>query len=1170
MMTSNWINSLAADWGRFMLAGLVDSALVLAVAGTIWWLIRRRASAQLGYWLFLLVLLRLVVPVQLPVPAWAAAWTPKHLVSRTASRALPSAPPIVPQGIPAMSPSDAWAPQPPMRPVRPARPEAEPADPMSQTSTRDLLSGAASDATGAGPSGARSDPLTPLSILMIGWASIVGLGLLYFARSQWYVFRLVRGAMPLDPDLLDVDLRQLCTLAGLRRPIEILVSRTLASPAVCGVLRPRLLVPPGTLELAPQQMTWVLLHELAHVRRGDIRTVLFQKFVQIIYFFSPPVWLANWAIDQLREYACDDAALLTSGASRRDCGEGFLKVVLQASRDPDLATTPVEFLSRSGFIRRRLVRILDNNRTLQTRLSVRAVVLLLVVGVLTIPSVRASSRTGGTASTMAGSQLQASEETISVSTPRVAATNLVFQAFPPEFADYYTTQRLPLHLSEPLAFCRSQKPLRFEALANCHFQALLDESGGTGSGYDTLYINLNNDGDFANSPVHKAAPTCRRTGLEGGPLVGYFDNVYVTKDPAQGEGAHVQILVERDDSSGLPPPFIMNLIPARWAVGSVQVNGRTIPAAMFDGTMNDRLTNRRGAGMPHVNRMSPGNDAGALRGDFIVLGLDGESQLVPGDPNGWPGEGGSARMLCTQYVVLDSGIHEVQAEQNEQGVRLELTPAHVPTGIIDLGQVPAVGRLAMFGKQTCVLVSGHLRRIEVPEDMYYIPAMGAFVLLVPAGGTVALVPPTGWDAATAASFHPSSDRDQILRNQVTSNDLSTGHRSPPAVPKAPPAAGMVASRRLDLQVIASVTRQPIIGAAIDVRTCTAAGCLEAGLGSRTFKTDSSGRCTIPLPPGNLVYVGLLAKVDGCVPSRIAWRYDSMPGQYTWIVEPASSVGGIVRNASGQPIVDAKVTLCAADTRVSPGARPALEDVPVYTDKQGRWRCDTAPAGSRRMIARIEHPDYVTDTEAVELPLEPLRQMAAIVTMQPGVSLTGQVVDYRGKPVEDAMVRYGPNWRPTQILKTGGEGRFRINGIKAGLLPVMVQADGLALCLEHITVGPDRSPVVIRLEPGHTIRGRVIDTDGNPVSLADVVLNSWQGNSSLWWTTKTDAQGRFCWNGAPSDGASFDIAREGYSPVSDRWLAADRDEQVITLLTPLESAGRAIGSMLGADGGSSGR
>ncbi len=111
--------------------------------------------------------------------------------------------------------------------------------------------------------------LTLLSLLMLGWAAIVTSLLLYFAWAQWRARRIIRAAIPVDPDLLEVDLEPLWKAAGLRRPIDILASGAVASPAVCGVLRSRLILPPDILDLTPSQMTWVLLHELARRAAGE-------------------------------------------------------------------------------------------------------------------------------------------------------------------------------------------------------------------------------------------------------------------------------------------------------------------------------------------------------------------------------------------------------------------------------------------------------------------------------------------------------------------------------------------------------------------------------------------------------------------------------------------------------------------------------------------------------------------------------------------------------------------------------------------------------------------------------------------------------------------------------------------------------------------------------------
>ena len=102
-------------------------------------------------------------------------------------------------------------------------------------------------------------------------------------------------------------------------------------------------------------MSWVLLHELAHIRRLDLWVVVVQRVVQAVFFFHPAVHVANWIIDQLREYACDDAALVASQSSRRDCGEGFLVIVGRHVERPVPLSPSLGLFESQTLIRRRLV-----------------------------------------------------------------------------------------------------------------------------------------------------------------------------------------------------------------------------------------------------------------------------------------------------------------------------------------------------------------------------------------------------------------------------------------------------------------------------------------------------------------------------------------------------------------------------------------------------------------------------------------------------------------------------------------------------------------------------------------------------------------------------------------------------------------------------------------------
>ena len=131
----------------------------------------------------------------------------------------------------------------------------------------------------------------------------------------WSTHKLIRQADPLAPRCLPVDLEALPRAAGIRRTVRWATDARLQSPAVGGLIRPTVVLPPDLDdELTPKQLSWVLLHELAHIRRLDLWVVLVQRVLQAVFFFHPAVHVANWIIDQLREYACDDAALAAGHA----------------------------------------------------------------------------------------------------------------------------------------------------------------------------------------------------------------------------------------------------------------------------------------------------------------------------------------------------------------------------------------------------------------------------------------------------------------------------------------------------------------------------------------------------------------------------------------------------------------------------------------------------------------------------------------------------------------------------------------------------------------------------------------------------------------------------------------------------------------------------------------
>ncbi len=124
-----------------------------------------------------------------------------------------------------------------------------------------------------------------------------------------------RSCRPLNDDRMIALVAEARRAVGLVRQIRVAVTEKLTSPAVVGVLVPTLILPLSLFTtLTPEQIRFVLLHELAHIRRGDYFANLFQLLAEALLFFNPAVWWISHQIRREREASCDALAIELSGA----------------------------------------------------------------------------------------------------------------------------------------------------------------------------------------------------------------------------------------------------------------------------------------------------------------------------------------------------------------------------------------------------------------------------------------------------------------------------------------------------------------------------------------------------------------------------------------------------------------------------------------------------------------------------------------------------------------------------------------------------------------------------------------------------------------------------------------------------------------------------------------
>ena len=108
--------------------------------------------------------------------------------------------------------------------------------------------------------------------------------------------------------------------------------------------------------MSTQDTEHILLHELAHIKRGDLLVHAVWMLVQIVYWFNPLLWMIRRTLQNLRELCCD----ATVATLLRENTVHYRQTLLETARQ--LLAEPVD----PGL---GLLGLFENNNWLVTRLQ---------------------------------------------------------------------------------------------------------------------------------------------------------------------------------------------------------------------------------------------------------------------------------------------------------------------------------------------------------------------------------------------------------------------------------------------------------------------------------------------------------------------------------------------------------------------------------------------------------------------------------------------------------------------------------------------------------------------------------------------------------------------------------------------------------------------------------
>ena len=222
--------------------------------------------------------------------------------------------------------------------------------------------------------------------LLIG-RLLIGYGIVWHLRQQAQVQH--------DGPLFDALQQARRILDGYPK-VEVATSPSISSPMALGILRPIIVLPTDLVErLRTDELSLVLTHELAHVRRWDNLTMLLHRLVSAVLFFHPAVWLCGRMLRREAEQACDDLVVCVTGRSEA-YARGLAHVAERVAHlNPLMRRIPTmnAFAATESDLALRIRRTLGGGaRRMGTRARVLAAVLLCPLAAVTLPSCGTTSQ----------------------------------------------------------------------------------------------------------------------------------------------------------------------------------------------------------------------------------------------------------------------------------------------------------------------------------------------------------------------------------------------------------------------------------------------------------------------------------------------------------------------------------------------------------------------------------------------------------------------------------------------------------------------------------------------------------------------------------------------------------------------------------------------------------
>lgn len=382
------LNRTGDSFCGFALTMLIQSGILIVLLYLIDLLIRKHARAVFRYCIWMLIFVKLILPPTLSLPTGIAYWC-NFDISPAASQTQAQPPSEIAafESLPLAQPTASFDVQTDITAPGPETADKPPLETTIAAVTKEESVITSVPSTAA----AEITAITWQAGILISW--LVGVFILSALLLQRFLFvKSLLAQSDTANERLQETLDQCRKLVGVNKKIELRLSKNMLSPAACGLFNPVILMPASLLEnLSNHKLRTVLIHEFAHIKRGDLWVNFLQTALQIVYFYNPLLWIANAVVRGIREKAVDEMVLTKLGDEAGSYSNTLLDIAEVAFSRPHFSLRLIGVVESKSALTSRIKHILSRPFPKSARLGLAGLAAIFIAAVVLLPMAKGNS-----------------------------------------------------------------------------------------------------------------------------------------------------------------------------------------------------------------------------------------------------------------------------------------------------------------------------------------------------------------------------------------------------------------------------------------------------------------------------------------------------------------------------------------------------------------------------------------------------------------------------------------------------------------------------------------------------------------------------------------------------------------------------------------------------------